>query len=463
MGFLSWLFPSTQDKIAKAQKLLEQERFAEARQLIVDLRAPEVPALMERCDRGLVSLNLERARGFCRAGNEGQVEHHLELAQRYAQSEQEAEFESFQRERIKIRRARNRASLMEQLGSAAKRRAELGPDPGDFSWIAFNGDGSIQLVSDEEHPLGIPRLVVQPDPAMFRPQEVQAAEEAESPSPEELERTRAALLEIYPSTLTEEVKAGGEPLLRALLFQVAGAPERAIPILLKLSDENPVGRLELARAACALGKHEAAYTLMEQFSEMVGGHRIGALHSIHFQAAIAAWSGDDRRALELLRGDLLAEAPHLQAALCIGEGALEEAREFLLKIYEESPKDARLEQLGVAWAMHQAAERLFEKHPELKLNQGIDPVLQESLAASLSEQFPLFFKEALNSLPMEIELEEPPEEESQEEEEPLKEEREEEPQEEEELQEEGSQEEVSQEEGAQEEEELQEPKKELEL
>ncbi|MBU1429124.1 hypothetical protein KKF91_01060 [Myxococcota bacterium] len=397
MGLLSWLLPSPADKIAKAKRLLDEDRFADARGLVADLEGEEAAALLRRAHEGLVRLNLAHALSFCRAGNEAQVEHHLSLAERFDDGQLEAEFEAFEAEAAAVRRGAARGMIFKALAEAAKRRVELGPDPGDFSWVAFNGDGAIQLVVDERSPLGLPRLVVQPDPAFFKPIVVEEGVELS------VEAAAEALRAAYPAALRPAFEGHAQVLGQATLAMLAAAPERAVRALLATPEDNPALRLELARAAAALGVHAAADELLTQFEALHKGHaQIGQMHTAQLQAATAAWLGDHARALRIIE-PLAAEARggagHLYAAVAINTGALEPARAMIQRLYDRDASDPRLPQLGTAWALEQTAAGLREKYPMLKGQMPEEIEAQAKQLAGIQADFQPLLEAATAQLP----------------------------------------------------------------
>ena len=48
MGLLSWLFPSPEDRIRRAQDLVDRERYADARLEVMDIDHPEALEILER-------------------------------------------------------------------------------------------------------------------------------------------------------------------------------------------------------------------------------------------------------------------------------------------------------------------------------------------------------------------------------------------------------------------------------
>src|SRR5690242_4825795 len=49
MGILSWLFPSDQDRLDRARKLIAADRFEDARALLVRCSLPEAEPLYDQC------------------------------------------------------------------------------------------------------------------------------------------------------------------------------------------------------------------------------------------------------------------------------------------------------------------------------------------------------------------------------------------------------------------------------
>ena len=97
MGLLSWLFPSAEDKMAKARAALEAGDHASARDAVWGMDQPEAVALREQAENGLVLANLDAARSWMEAGDEDRVRIHLELADELHKGGLEAAFRETRR------------------------------------------------------------------------------------------------------------------------------------------------------------------------------------------------------------------------------------------------------------------------------------------------------------------------------------------------------------------------------
>lgn len=53
MGFWSWLFPTDDDRLARARKLMAAGRYEDARRSLLQCKAPEAEALYEECSAAL--------------------------------------------------------------------------------------------------------------------------------------------------------------------------------------------------------------------------------------------------------------------------------------------------------------------------------------------------------------------------------------------------------------------------
>ena len=392
MGLLSWLFPSPADRLKKARKLLSEGRFAEARMQVLDVELDGAAEVLAEAHSGLVKVNLERALGQARAGNARQMEGHLELAERFA-TEADAPLIAEYRERMSSAADRNAAvAAWKDLRAAARRRQDLGVDPGDFTLVALNGDGAVQLAFDENDPLGLPHLVVQPNAATFKPAGVTAPDDPDALTDNELDRCVGALRALYPGTLAPQVDTGGRALARGVLQQVAGRPEQAVLSLLELPEDNAVARFELGRAACALGQHAAAERALSDFGDLAGHQPVGDVHSALLLAEVIAWTGGKERALEMVRAvrkDSDRRGAHLFVALATETGHLVEAKEVLDQLTRRNPKDKRLPQLTAAWTLREAARELGEQFPWVRGEGEPNPkemkVVQERLGQAMEQ------------------------------------------------------------------------------
>ncbi len=364
MGLFDWLKPSAEKKVAKARKLLDDRHFAEARLLLLDVDDDAARAALVEARQGLVRLNLDGARQFCRAGEEAQVEAYLERAHKFDPGGMEALFAEARTDLDAIRRRRDHGKLWGELEGAAERRARLGNDPSDPAWVAKN-TGSIQLANADKDTNGLPRLMFYPEAAIYEPAGIKAPQGR--PTAAEIDAAITTLRGMYPNELANRVaEAHGE----AVLHTVGGHPERAVARLMPLRDGDPVACFELGRAACALGSYEAADLAFGLFAELAGGHRlVGNVHSAEVQAQVAAHVGERDRALAILeeqRKKVPHQAPFWFAALAIDAGRLGEAAVVVASLKRSAAKDKRLAPIVTALALRQAVVELVKTHPILR-------------------------------------------------------------------------------------------------
>ena len=97
MGLLSWLFPSDEDRIARAGELLQKERYADARLEVLDIDHDEARALVDTCERALAELNLAEAISWGEAGDERRIDMHMELATTFKKPGMEERFREVRR------------------------------------------------------------------------------------------------------------------------------------------------------------------------------------------------------------------------------------------------------------------------------------------------------------------------------------------------------------------------------
>lgn len=298
MGWLSWLFPSPEDRIAKARKLLAQDRPDEARLELLDLAHADAAPLLAEAENALALKNLEAALQAARMGDDARAAEHLELATGFHKGGHEAAFQDTRRELREIRSGREDA--------AARAQAEQ-----DARLLQGVGSGPV-------------------DPTPFDPDE------------EELAQRLALIVESYPASLRDRVPALGPTFARAVLDLQEGRPEEALPALVALPDDEPLVHWERARVAHALGDPASAAGAVRAFAQRAGGHRaMGNLHSGEYLSMLLAETGDLPGALRVLR-DVRAAEPKvggfLFAQLLFATRELAEAERVLTGLVRENPK-----------------------------------------------------------------------------------------------------------------------------
>lgn len=268
MGLWSWLFPTPEDRIAKARRLLDQKQPADARHQVIDLDRPDARALLVEAETALARLNLDAALGYGNAGDEARVRIHLDLAEQFHHGGLEEAFREVRRELRAQRAARTEA---QQRAKEEEDRRLMAVDPlgiqGGPSWL---------------------------DPVPDR--------DVLAPDDEERAQRLALLIENYPEDLRGALRALGAPFARAVLDLDDGRPDLAHTALLGLPDEQPLVQWERARTAHVLGDPAAAARAVRTFAEALGGHRsMGQLHSAAYLAQLLAESGDVSGGLRVLR------------------------------------------------------------------------------------------------------------------------------------------------------------------
>ncbi len=266
MGLLSWLFPSDEDKLARAKADLEKGRYSEARLTALELEGPEAKEIVDFAEAALCRINLEHAVSWAEADDVERVQIHLDLAQEFRK---EGMDEDFARARASIRGVETRR----QEASARRKAAE--------DAVLAEVSSSFQ----EEHGEDLIPL----------PEGV-SADEAEA-----LKARLAMILDNYPEELRANMVELGPDFAQAVLDLDDGDAAKALPLLLGLPDESPLVLHERARAAHSLGDPAAAARAWKAFAVRAGGHHpIGQLHTAVLLAQVQAESGDLQGSLSTL-------------------------------------------------------------------------------------------------------------------------------------------------------------------
>lgn len=384
MGLFDFLSPKPEKKIAKARKLMADDRFAEARLVLIDVDDDAARAALVEAETGLVTVNLQGAKAWARAGNGAQVDDHLERAHAFHKGGMEALFEETEAEIARIRRRADHGKVWEGLATAAARRARLGVDPTDPAWVARNaGAISLSVPDDKIDRSGLARLTINPEARIYEPEALQGQADAAAMT--------AALRAVYPAEMTVEATHG-----EAAWQTLNGHPEVTVQRLLEERGEDPVIHFELGRAACALADYAGADLAFAEFAVLAGGHQqLGAVHSADARAQVLAHMGETAEALTVLE-DARTKTPGLAqplyAALLVMEHKLDSA-EAAIKELTLDPRDERRACIIEAYGIARIRSSLLEKYPLLRgLPAATDAdemrqrqAIQRALEASISE------------------------------------------------------------------------------
>ena len=308
MGVLSWFFPSEQDRVDKARRYLEQERWADALDKVHGIESSAAIAVVRDAREGLARANLEAAVSWARAGDEQRVHTHMELADEYHDGQLAAEFREARKH---LRGIRAQASEAEKRAREEREARLLSVDP-----LGFTGGDNLV---DPPLPDGID------------------AEDAD-----ELSARLAILVDGYPESLRGAVANLGGTFAQAVLDLEDGRPDLALESLLQLPDDQPLVLYERARCAHALGDPRAGARALRSFAEHANGHvKIGRQHTAVLLAQMLAEARDLPSALRVLR-DARATEPDvgtvLFAQLLEATNELAEAETVLLPLIKQHPR-----------------------------------------------------------------------------------------------------------------------------
>jgi tetratricopeptide (TPR) repeat protein len=321
MGLWSWLFPSREDRIARARTLLATNRPEFARLELLDLveKEPEstddAKKLLHEAENQLAIRNLDAAIGYASQREDVKAAECLELAESFHHGGLEQRFTDTRRELREIRAHRDE---QEERSLAEQRARLLAVDPlgvtGGPSWL---------------------------DPAT--PENLFDADR------EEIEQRVALMVEGYPPSLRGSVTALGPEFAQAVLALDEGRPDEALQVLLALPDDSALVCWERARVAHALGDPVAAARSVQAFAKYAGAHHpMGNTHSGVYLAQLLAEAGDLAGGLRVMR-DVVAENPklpptagYLFAQLLFANRDLAEAEKVLSSLIRQHPKEPAL-------------------------------------------------------------------------------------------------------------------------
>ncbi|MCB9760306.1 MAG: hypothetical protein H6739_10760 [Alphaproteobacteria bacterium] len=321
MGLLSWLFPSEEDKLARAEALLERGEYVRARDAVNTLTGERADAVRAGARDGLKRMNIQVAVGYARAGEEARAQEHLELAQSFADPG-DPEMKGARRA---LREARQEAR------EARKPKATLGAPGGAFGGALTGGLPGVAggVLSEELPPDADPLYALPPSDPRLR---------------------FAMLLENYPDDIRQRMAELGPEYATAVVAIDDGAAEHAIDILGGFVEQDPVARFERARGAMFLGRLGLAASDLEAFAATFGHQRVGVHHTAVMLAQALAGQRRLDDALAVVER-ALADAPEdvelgaLKASLLEGQGKLAEADELARALVSRNSRQMGLYKL----------------------------------------------------------------------------------------------------------------------
>ena len=308
MGLLSWLFPSDDDRMDKAETYLEDGEYNEARLEVEGLAQPRAEGIRRIALEGLKSRNCDEAIACANAGDFERAAEHLALATEFAGGKADPE----------IRGARRTVRELRSDGDKPKRTVGVtsnpfGAPPADV--IAGAGGPPPDLQDD--------LYSLPPDDPRLR---------------------FALLLERYPDDLRPRMIALGQEFATAVLAIEDGTPAHAVEVLGRFIGQDPLVRFERARAAQLAGQAAGSEDDLLAFASAEGAHRtIAGQHTAVMLANAYASAGRMTEALAVIEAALNDE-PN-EASLMVNRALvlerlnrLAEADEMALQVVKHHPR-----------------------------------------------------------------------------------------------------------------------------
>lgn len=298
MGWLSWLFPTEQDRLNKAEKLLSQGEWARARDALGGMESPAALAIRDKALDGLVTLNATRAAEAADARQFERAAEHIALAEQFAQPGHPA----LAAARRAMREARQKAK--EDAENKAPEAVELPP----------NADPIFSLPPT--------------DP-----------------------RVRFALaLERWPDDLRARALSLGPEFATAALAVDEGAAAHAFDVLGPFVARDPVARFVRARAALLSEEPHAAVEDLQIFASTFGHREMAGEHTAVMLAQGLFFLRRGEEALTVIDAQLAIEPGSVQlggtrAATLEALGRLAEADEQARALLKKAPREMGLYKL----------------------------------------------------------------------------------------------------------------------
>jgi hypothetical protein len=317
MALFSWLSPSPEKKIAKAQGFLDNKLYVKARDAAEGIDSELAEEIRKAALRGLRDLNIREAIGLANALEFERAQEHLDLAENFDQGGDN----KLQEARGEVRRLRTNAPAPKKRSAGAAGSSPFGGGGGGVS----DGAGADEIPEPDENnlwslPPDDPRLAV------------------------------AITLETYPAELREKFLALGGKFAGILALIDKGEAEAAVEQLTPYIESEPAVRFERSRAAQAAGKLPLAGSDLATWGQEFGHQLVGPSHTAALLAQIYAEQGRLEDGLRVVIAQLKIEAGQRQlrgtmATLLEAVGRFSEADEVARKLVREVPSDLGLYRL----------------------------------------------------------------------------------------------------------------------
>jgi predicted Zn-dependent protease len=326
MGLFSFLKKDPETQISKAKKLLKSGEFARARHLMEGMEHEEAQATLKAALHGLRELNLQEAVAQANAGEFERAEEHLELAEQFGSTLDDA-----LKDARRIVREKRAAAPVK-----AKRVPTGGGDPFGGGGGALPPPPSSEEFQEESH--------------ATKPLETKEPNSIWDLPPDDPRLAVAMAMESYPEEIRERLLNLGASFIGAVTLIDSGDPKAAIAALSDWIEKEPAVRHERARAALNDGNLALAASDLASFGKEVGHQTIGQQHTAALLAQLLTQQGRLQEGITVLDAALKKEPKNPQlrgtlAHLLEMAGKIERADEIARNLVSDNPSDLSLYRL----------------------------------------------------------------------------------------------------------------------
>lgn len=249
MGLFSWLFPSDDDKMDKAQSLLDQGQWIAALDRLDGVDTERAEQIREGAREGVKRRNLELAIACANAGELEAANDHMELAKNFAKKGDP----DLRAARRALREARTAAPAPAQAAAPAAAGGVMGA-------LGVGGGGGVATGA------GVADPTAGGDPIFSLP-------------PEDPRVRFALILEQYAPEHRAKLQALGPEFATAALTVQDGQAEHGVDALTRFVPQEPLVRLFRAEAAMASRNPTLAASDLKQLVQDLGEHAVIGPHN----------------------------------------------------------------------------------------------------------------------------------------------------------------------------------------